>query len=348
MDRRPTDAAVRVSESSVVSESWMCVCVPVLLQYAGASERQSDTNEYRIGRRHGYSPALALGCLSSTSSQIAMRGGGGWMLLVGVPSCLSFAFPPTPARLVSNAIVTVDLLQPGDHLPPTPPDATYWLSCASESLQLDAVCQAEMPAALSSTAALLRLVVCMPSKSSPPAQAAPDDAVPVGTRLLLSDEAVNVWEFRLDRGEECVHHRHLLPYVFINLATSTTQALGPDGEEVGEANVQHAGHCVFVPAEALGEHGVRNVGEECFVQFVVELKRCANDGTGTPPGSIPEAEERVATLFARLKTATAKTAEADALVVELQMAREALAAMQVDEQRRTCDIGAARGPIALA
>ena len=32
----------------------------------------------------------------------------------------------------------------------------------------------------------------------------------------------------------------------------------------------------------------------------------------------------------------------------MQMAREALAAMQVDEQRRTCDIGAARGPIALA
>uniref|UniRef100_A0A7S4FA78 Uncharacterized protein n=1 Tax=Chrysotila carterae TaxID=13221 RepID=A0A7S4FA78_CHRCT len=97
--------------------------------------------------------------------------------------------------------------------------------------------------------------------------------VGVGTRLLLEDGAVRVWEFHLAPGEECSFHVHTLPYVFTNISdNSLTLALRRDGRPAGEPRLQRAGETVFVPAEQLGGHGVRNVGTGDFVQFVIELK----------------------------------------------------------------------------
>ena len=152
-----------------------------------------------------------------------------------------------------------------------------------------------------------------------------------------SDDSVDIWEFALQPGASCDFHKHTLPYIFVNLATSTTQALAADGSLVGEPNLQLAGHCVFVGPDALGAHGVRNVGEEAFIQLVVELKRCADGGKPAAPVTIAEAEERVADTRARLNAATAETAEAQALIVELQAAQEALTEMQCEEQRRECE-----------
>ena len=56
----------------------------------------------------------------------------------------------------------------------------------------------------------------------------------------------------MPHGEACAFHRHALPYVFINLASSTTQALDVDGACIGAPNPQAEGHCVFVGPEALG------------------------------------------------------------------------------------------------
>ena len=260
-------------------------------------------------------------------------------LVALLPSSLGFAFPTPPARLIVNAAITLDLLHPESDgpLPPIASGSTvYWLTM-SNSQQLDAVCQGEPPSGAASQAALLRLAVC-PSLTSAPSP--PASEVCVGTQLLLSDDMIQAWEFRLESGEACAYHIHTRPYIFINLAGSTTQAIGADGDDVGEPNLQQEGHCVFVPPNALGAHGVRNVGKESFLQFVIELKQCAGSGWA-PPLSVQEAEERVTTLFRRLKAATAETAEADALVAELQAARDALAELQVDAQRRECERGIA-------
>jgi len=98
--------------------------------------------------------------------------------------------------------------------------------------------------------------------------AVPDEHEQVGTKLLLSDEYVSVYEFRLAPGERAAYHRHRLPY----LSSSTTQALASDASFVGEPAFQKSGHSVWVAPDALGEHGVLNVGESEFLQFIVECK----------------------------------------------------------------------------
>lgn len=102
--------------------------------------------------------------------------------------------------------------------------------------------------------------------------AVPDEHEQVGTKLLLSDEYVSVYEFRLAPGERAAYHRHRLPYCFVNLSSSTTQALASDASFVGEPAFQKSGHSVWVAPDALGEHGVLNVGESEFLQFIVECK----------------------------------------------------------------------------
>ena len=100
----------------------------------------------------------------------------------------------------------------------------------------------------------------------------PEDEPPVGTRLLLRDDRLDIWQFSLAPGEECAFHRHYRPYVFVNLEVSLTQALDEHGSEVGEPSLQRQDQTTWVPLECLGAHGVRNVGDEPFVQFVVEFK----------------------------------------------------------------------------
>ena len=94
----------------------------------------------------------------------------------------------------------------------------------------------------------------------------------VGTRLLLRDARVDLWAFALAPGERCAFHTHRRPYAFVNLEPSWTQALTEDGTAMGEPAYQRAGQITFVSREHLGSHGVHNIGEEAFVQFVVEFK----------------------------------------------------------------------------
>jgi hypothetical protein len=95
----------------------------------------------------------------------------------------------------------------------------------------------------------------------------------VGTELLCQDDHVKIWEFRLAPGERCDYHRHLHPYIFLNLTESLTQDLDKDGKPVSdrEPNLQTQGQCTVVSAENLSAHAVRNVGNDVFLQFVVEF-----------------------------------------------------------------------------
>ena len=95
----------------------------------------------------------------------------------------------------------------------------------------------------------------------------------VGTRLLIDDLRVRIWEFRLEAGKRCPFHTHSTPYCFTNISSNLTQALDASGECVGEPAWQKRGRTVFVPRQHLGSHGVRNVGNSTFLQFIVEFKR---------------------------------------------------------------------------
>ena len=94
----------------------------------------------------------------------------------------------------------------------------------------------------------------------------------VGTKLLHSDEFVNIWEFRLTPQERCHFHVHKFHYCFTNLTESTTQALDEKGEFVGDPSSQVQGQTIYVTKDLLGEHAVLNVGSTTFLQFIVEFK----------------------------------------------------------------------------
>ena len=78
--------------------------------------------------------------------------------------------------------------------------------------------------------------------------------------------------FDHNAGTQRRYHTHTRPYAFVNLEASLTQALAPDGGAVGEPAYQEEGQVTFVAHDQLSSHGVRNVGEQTFVQFVVEFK----------------------------------------------------------------------------
>ena len=95
----------------------------------------------------------------------------------------------------------------------------------------------------------------------------------IGTRLLLSDDLVQIWEFRLDPHECCPFHCHSLEYFFINLAVSETLEMDSDGNAVDNIpRSQTENQITFVPYQDLGAHGVKNVGTSVFQQFIDESK----------------------------------------------------------------------------
>jgi len=95
---------------------------------------------------------------------------------------------------------------------------------------------------------------------------------PIGTRLLLQDELVKIWEFSISPGDSCPYHRHQFPYLFLNLQVSVTQSLGPNGEpDATSPRMQQQDQVTFVPTQQLGAHGVLNVGDGLFQQFIVEF-----------------------------------------------------------------------------
>lgn len=98
--------------------------------------------------------------------------------------------------------------------------------------------------------------------------------VGVGTRLLYTDENVNVWEFFIPPGDCCHYHKHTLPYFYINLTESLTQELDAEGNVAAPPRLQKLDQTTFVPKDKLGQHAVVNLGDQPFLQFIVELKKC--------------------------------------------------------------------------
>jgi hypothetical protein len=95
----------------------------------------------------------------------------------------------------------------------------------------------------------------------------------VGSRLLLENERVRVWELRLEPGEESDLHEHSLDYVLIQVAGDRIAGVF----ESDSANHQGIVEAPVAPGSVLFlERGniatARNVGSTPFHEIVVELK----------------------------------------------------------------------------
>lgn len=185
---------------------------------------------------------------------------------------------PAQTPLLKNHICVLNAIAPSATEQMIPADAIeYWLSVSKfgKLSAMERLAEATQPPTQAKELILLRLL-------DPPAQSPttaqlneklPGDGVDVGTRLLLSDARVNIWEFMLRPGDSCRFHRHRLPYFFINLTASLTQALAEDGSPTDcPPQLQQKRQTTFVGLEAVGAHGVKNVGGGDFMQFIVEFK----------------------------------------------------------------------------
>ena len=97
----------------------------------------------------------------------------------------------------------------------------------------------------------------------------PDEAV--GTRLLLENERVRVWEIRLEPGERAPFHRHDLPYFWSCVEAGTARQRFADGAmlvrqyRVGET--EFSDHS----ADDVKVHDLENAGGTTLRFVTVEL-----------------------------------------------------------------------------
>jgi beta-alanine degradation protein BauB len=96
----------------------------------------------------------------------------------------------------------------------------------------------------------------------------------VGTRVLLENERVRVWEVRLAPGEEGTVHRHALDHLLVQVAGDCI-AVVPEPDSEGPFREYLEADVVPGAVVAVARGGVeraRNVGKAPYVEVVVELK----------------------------------------------------------------------------
>lgn len=95
----------------------------------------------------------------------------------------------------------------------------------------------------------------------------------IGSRVLLEDDKVRIWDLVLEPGEASDLHRHDHDYYLIILEGDYVAGVSPEGSEdepfVGK--VPAAGNTVSIPKG--GVEWAFNVGEKTYREFIVELKQ---------------------------------------------------------------------------
>ncbi|KAK1941204.1 hypothetical protein P3T76_007070 [Phytophthora citrophthora] len=95
----------------------------------------------------------------------------------------------------------------------------------------------------------------------------------VGSRLMLSNEHVNLWDFHVPGRTSCELHEHLYPYVFFNRTACETQGLDatlhPSGPVTSFAACEY--RCVEVNDSERHVHAFRNPGDQDVQQYIVEF-----------------------------------------------------------------------------
>ena len=96
----------------------------------------------------------------------------------------------------------------------------------------------------------------------------------VGTRLVLDNERVRVWDLALAPGETLAKHIHRTDYFFIIESGGLIRFANPD-DEADYRDVQFVdGQVTFVPVGPEGhvDNRLTNIGTKAHHNYVIELK----------------------------------------------------------------------------
>jgi len=93
----------------------------------------------------------------------------------------------------------------------------------------------------------------------------------VGTKLLLENDRVKIWEISLEPGDRAPFHWHAHTYFFVCVEAGRVRTHFPNGFYVdGDSEV---GECMFMDhsAEEPGVHDLENIGTTTVRYTTVEL-----------------------------------------------------------------------------
>ena len=111
---------------------------------------------------------------------------------------------------------------------------------------------------------------------------------PIGTRVLLDNDRVRVWELRLDPGDSSDLHHHALDYLMVQIEGDKVAARFEPDSEGTFAGAEYLdgpvspGTAIF--ASAGGRETAINIGEQTFREIIVEVKETV---TERPPPRPP-------------------------------------------------------------
>lgn len=97
---------------------------------------------------------------------------------------------------------------------------------------------------------------------------------PVGTRVLLDNERVRIWQLELAPGERSATHRHELDYILVQIEGDRIAAQ-PEPDTAGAYRDYIEADVVPGRARYIGRGGVEtaiNVGARPYLEILIELK----------------------------------------------------------------------------
>lgn len=97
----------------------------------------------------------------------------------------------------------------------------------------------------------------------------------VGTRVVFEDDQVRVWTLELAPGESSDPHRHELDHLLIQVQGDRV-AVDPEPDTEGTHREYFEGEVVpgyVLHVERGGVETARNVGDEPYLEVIVELKQ---------------------------------------------------------------------------
>ncbi len=95
----------------------------------------------------------------------------------------------------------------------------------------------------------------------------------VGTKLLLEDDDIKVWEMILEPGQASDLHEHLYDYILVIHSGDMVAGVPPKstGQDPFVARIPGGGNTVRIPKG--GVEWAVNVGEQTYSETLIELKK---------------------------------------------------------------------------
>lgn len=105
----------------------------------------------------------------------------------------------------------------------------------------------------------------------------------IGTRVLLENQRMRIWEMTLAPGQSSDLHRHVNDYLFVYASPGLMELCEMGGDPVEQPSPAGFAYYREVGREGLTPHRLRNVGDTTSTHYLVELLGPSASEAPQPP-----------------------------------------------------------------